>query len=327
MTRFAGFDVEVPFGPAAGAVNGPNEELLIKQLLQVIHSPAGFALAGSFTTERSEGNAHYGRTYYHDPLTGRTVNSMGLPNVGSAAAEQIIGNLAPIAADYGKPLGASVSPAKGEDPQKVLPDLVYRMFAAGAHFVEANYSCPNKVTDDGGREPMLGYDPDAVGEVREAILSAIGHQQHFGEKWPPPIAGKLDIARKLAGTLYSHRGVYFISGPNTVKDQKLYDEQGKPALDVPGHVGGMSGPATAPLAREMARQLDQYLPLGVKILSASGVMTGQEVYERTTLGGVSLAAGVTVYFENEARGIDYGKTGVRIAEEYLAAREVAIDKE
>jgi len=327
MVQFAGFDIEVPFGPAAGAINGPNEALVVQQLRQVILSPAGFALAGSFTMEGGEGDAHYGRTYYHNTRTGQTVNSMNLPNVGVKAAENIYRQLAPYAADHDKPLGASVSAAAGEDPLKVLPEAVYRMLAAGAHFVEANYSCPNKRTSDGDCEPILGYDPDAVGETRNAILQQIGYNQAFGEKWPSPVYGNEQIIGKLALSLHKSKGgVYYVSGPNTIPNQRLYDETGKPALEVPDNLGGMSGPATASMARAVARRLDHDLPFGVLVVSTNGVISGQEVFDRTNQSGVALTAGVTIYFENEAKGVDYGQTGVRITEEYMAASEAAASR-
>lgn len=317
--QFAGKEIDVPFGPAAGAINGPNTDLLLKQAHQVLLSPVGAAWVGSFTKEPSEGNAGHGRTYYHNPITGETVNSMGLPNIGIAQAEKVVPGLAQMAANLGKVLVASVSPAKGEDPAKVLPELVERMLAAGAPAVEANYSCPNKITDDGNREPILGYDPIAVSAVRYEILQRIGEHQVFIEKWPPYEDEKALIGNKMAHAILEFSGVRYVSLPNTRPNQLIMDESGSYALDVPGHVGGMSGPATREMGRDQLRFMRALLPQYIGIISCSGVDSGNEVFHRVERLGADFTAGVSLYFNNEAKGMNYGQTGVRIAEEFAEA--------
>lgn len=313
---FAGIEVDVPFGPAAGAINGPSKDLLLKQAHEVLLSPVGAAWVGSFTREPSEGNARHGRTYYHKPSTGETVNSMGLPNIGIAQAEKLMPGLARMAANLGKVLVASVSPAKGEDPVRVLPELVARMFEAGAQAVEANYSCPNKITDDGNREPILGYDPIAVSAVRHAILQRIGEHQIFIEKWPPYEGEKELIGNKMAHAILEFSGVKYISLPNTRPNQLIMDEAGSYALDVPGHTGGMSGPATREMGRDQLRFMRSLLPQYIGIVSCSGVDNGMEVFHRVEHLGADFTAGVAIYFNNEEKGTGYGQTSVRIAEEF-----------
>lgn len=314
--QFADIEVEVPFGPAPGAINGPSKELVVKHAQEVLLSPVGAAWVGSLTMDGGEGNTKYGRTYYYKPSTGEVVNSMGLPNIGIKTAEQIIPGLARMASNLGKVLVISVSPAKGEDPVKVLPEMVERMFIAEAHVVEANYSCPNKITEGGGREPILGYDPEMVHEVRSAILGRIGHHQVFIEKLPPYERNKQDVASKIAQGLLEISGVRYVSVPNTRPDQLIMDEEGNYALDVPGHIGGMSGPATKEMGRSQLALMRLLLPKHIGIVSCSGVDNGAEIYHRVERMGADFTAGVSVYINNEEKGINYGQTGVRITEEF-----------
>lgn len=319
MREFAGYSIEVPFGPAAGAVNGASRELFVQHMRQVLRSAAAFGLGGTTTKNGGPGNAHFGRTYFHNPATGETVNSMGLPSIGIEGIEEVFPELRKLADDEGKPLGASVSSAMGEDPVAVFPELVERSLLAGAVFVEANYSCPNQITDDGEREPILSYDYHKALEVRAAILERIGTDQFFGEKWSPPVGEKAGVIRKLASSLWTTEGVYYVAGPNTLPGYELHDDEGKPALDVPGNKGGLSGPATRALGREMAEKIRSSLPPAIKVVNCLGVDSGHEVYIRVDRLGADLATGVTIYFENEARGIDYGQTATRVAEEYAEA--------
>jgi dihydroorotate dehydrogenase len=319
MAEFAGYDIEVPFGPAAGVVNGASRELFVHHMRQVLRSAAGFGLGGTTTKNGGEGNAHFGRTYYHNPLTGETVNSMGLPSIGIEGIEEVYPELRKFADDKGKPLGVSVASAMGEDPVKVFPELIERSFLAGAVFVEANYSCPNQITEDGKREPILSYDYLMVRRVREAILERLGTDQFWGEKWSPAVGERVGVIRRLAASLWDTEGIYYVAGPNAIPGQELHDEDGKPALDVPGNKGGLSGPVTRALGREAAEKLRSALPPRMKLVSCLGVDSGNEVYMRVNRLGADLAAGVTIYFENERRVIDYGETATLVAEEYAEA--------
>lgn len=320
--HFLGYEVDVPFGPAAGAINGVNEDVLLQKARQVLRSPVGAEWIGSFTWNGGPGNEpEYGVAYYHNKLTGQTVNSMGLPNIGYHRAVELYPELKKEADDYGKPVIPSISPGKGEDPAVVLPDMVAGFVEAGAPIVEVNYSCPNKIDKSGGREPLLGNDPEIMFSIDEEITRRVGDDIWVIRKLPPYLGEKKQLIPTVTDGFNKTKGRVALNISNTVGGQKILTELGEPALNVPDNIGGMSGPATIEIGRDQLRRFRTELLLSrVVLISSLGVTTGQEVHYRVDEGrGAVFTSGVTLYTENESAGIDYGKTGVKIAEEYAEA--------
>lgn len=318
------YEIEVPFGPAAGAINGLNEELLIRQAKEVIASPAGALWVGPFTINRCEGNAEYGRTYYHNAATGETVNSMGLPNVGIDVAEAIVVDLNAAAHHLGKPLIASISAARGEDPSKVLPMMAYRLLGTGVA-VEVDYGCPNIIIDH-GREAILGYDLEKIEKTRASILVEVGPDATLLEKWPPYIGERAPLLSQMAGLLLKQGGAKYISYMNTIPNVSILDDDGDPALDVPGNVGGLSGRATREVARQQLVGLRTLLPKRIGIISCGGVDSGEEVFRRVENLGAAFTAGVSVYFNGGEKNMDYYQTGRYIADEFMVAKVAHYEK-
>lgn len=319
MPHFLGYEVDFPYGPAAGAINGPNLDTLIQHSRQIIRSPAGALMIGSICLNPSNGNDHYGRTYYHDPVTGETVNSMGLPNIGMETAENsAIPYLAKLADANGMPLIVSVSAAAGEDPNRILPELAERALLAGATAIETNYSCPNKFYG-GSSEPVMGYDANMVADTHDSIARKIGDAPWI-EKLPPYIDEKAFILRSVIEALSGVRYANFVATANAIGGVQLTDESGRAALDTPGNVGGLSGPATANIGLQQLQVLRRKLPIEVGIISTLGVMTGQDVLERFD-NGADFAMAVTRYFE----GGDYGRTTAIVLDEFDQALESRVN--
>ena len=317
MKRFAGYDVEVPFAPAAGVLNGANEELLEQQISDVIRSPAGVVIPGSFTWLGGLGNE--GTVYYHNKMTGQTANSMGLPNISGPRAAGLYPKWKEIGDFYGTPVMPSVSPGKGEDPTKVLPDMVEMFVEAGAPAVEVNYSCPNKIDEQGGREPILGYDLEQMEEIDQEIVRRVGDAVVIDRKLPPYV-GEKRLLIPAAGEIFSHAdGRVVLSMSNTLGGQQVLTERGDPA----GNLGGMSGPATREVGRDQLKQFKDILPKDIGTISCLGVDSGKEVFHRVDELEADLACGATVFIENETLGISYGQTCQRIAEEYAEEVEAA----
>jgi dihydroorotate dehydrogenase len=312
---FAGYEIDFPFGPAAGAINGPNAEEIRNKIRDVIRSPAGFALWGSLTWTGGLGNDHYGRTYYHNYLTGQTVNSMGLPNVSINQGVKIQRELGKEAEAEGKPLIPSISPGKDEDPLVLLPGMAYALADSGAKIIEVNYSCPNKITGE-GREPILGYELDTMLEIDDAIARAVGHHVLIIAKLPLYVAEKRALIPAVADGFGRARGRRALGLSNTLGNQQILTEFCEPALDVPGNLGGLSGPALKETARDQLVEFRSSLPEEVRILSYNGVDSGREIYHRVDELGADLAGGVTVLWENEKRGQSFGQTLTELAEEY-----------
>lgn len=321
MTEFAGYEIEVPFGPAAGVLNGINEALLVEQIIDVIKSPVGFVTFGSITYSGDAGNeSQYGVVYYHDQATGRTYNAMGLPNIGYRRAVELYPELQKQADSHGKPLIPSIAAGKGENPLFVLPLMAEGFVDAGAQAVEVNYSCPNKITGSGGREPILGHNLEAMQAVDDEIVQRVGNDITIIRKMPR-FTGKErsnipDVAKLFAD---GRRGKVVLNILNAIDDQRGLTEIGDPALGVPDNIGGMSGPTTDKIGIDQLRRFKLQLPGGVGFIGCLGVMTGRNVFDRVHEHGANLASGVTIYFENEKIGISYGQTGLRIAEQYAEA--------
>jgi hypothetical protein len=90
-----GYEFEgIPFGPAAGAISGNNLEEMAKNTEDVAKSLAEGVKYGSLTFSGGVGNTldHY-PVYYHNTITGQTVNSIGLANIGIDAGLEFQKNI------------------------------------------------------------------------------------------------------------------------------------------------------------------------------------------------------------------------------------------
>ncbi len=322
--EFMDIEMEIPFAPAAGAINGPNIDSIIDRTRQIFRSPLTVSRWASATYNGGEGNEpKYGRVYYHNDLTGQTVNSLGLPSVSIAEMELAFPALQREANDRGKVLIPGVSAAMGDDPLKVLPEMAERLVEAGADRIEVNYSCPNKITEEGGREAILSFDLENMFAVDDEIISRVGLGVWVLRKIAPLVGERKHLIEPTAEYFSVAKGKKALSF-NTIGGQSILTEHGDPSLDVPGNVGGLSGPATKYVGRNLLRQFRAILPEEVQIDSALGVFDGAEVYERVDVMDANICSGATIYFENEKRGVNYRQTGVRMADEYYLVKERAI---
>lgn len=318
---FEGYEIEFPFGPAAGAINGNNKEVIIEHLLDVIRSPAGFAKFGSLTWSGGLGNP--GRVYYHDAQRGITGNAMGLPNVGSEEGFEIFHQINPIAEAAGKPLIPSFSPGKGEDPLKVLPTMAGKYAAGGAKIIEVNYSCRNKMTDDGqGYEDIVGFYPELMFEIDEKVIEVAGTEVVITRKLPPYIDEYRKLIPEVVEWLTTIKGKAAM-GFNSIGGQEILDEHRRPVLDTPGSIGSLSGSATAEVGISQQRIFRARLPARIAIFTSLGITTGEQVFQRVDKLGADFAEGVTVFTENEKIGKSYGKTIAEMAYQYENARFTA----
>jgi len=242
---------------------------------------------------------------------------MGLPNISIVEAEAMHPELQELADAEGKILAPSMSPGKGEDPTEVLPEMAHRFVRAGAKVIKINYSCPNKIVGGGGREAVLGNDLETMFEIDDKIVATVGEDLIIVRKLPPYVSDKKILIPEVAKRFSNVRGKVVLALSNTIGGQYILTELGDPALNVPGNLGGLSGPATIEVGRDQLRRFRELLPHHVGIISCLGVTNGQEVYRRVDEMGADLAEGVTVFIENEThRSMTYGQTAQELAEEY-----------
>jgi dihydroorotate dehydrogenase len=327
---FKGYeDGFLPFGPAAGAISGLNEDEIINHILDVARSPASFVKWGSITFNRNSGNT--GRTYNHNSLTGVTSNAMGLPNIGDAAAKKIQKRLQPIVEAEGKELIPSFSPGSGENAYEVLPQIALGLAEIGVREMEVNYSCNHKPSKKGdGFEVSLGKDLDTMFEVDQKIVDTIGPGIRLNRKLYPyiwdmylHIPKVINYFNELAETNKSRVGLSLF---NSVGPRQMFDERGEPALavgDKHENQGSISGPILADLAIGGLRRFKQDLHPEVKVFSSLGVYYVNQIFKRVDSEGADATEAVTILWKNEERGKKFGQTITEFAEKYHEIKEAA----
>ncbi|HVI60676.1 MAG TPA: hypothetical protein VM535_00805 [Candidatus Saccharimonadales bacterium] len=288
--------VDSPFGNAGGVVKRPED------VEKMAHSGVGWIEAGSYTMEPRAGNGPNGEVvYYHDPATGETFNSLGMPNKGMDVVETEIPVMAETAHGFGKPLLVNVAPVS-DDPAAESRELVRRAYEAGADAVLLNAGCPNVVTADGQRHEILGKNQRALNETLLALRPVT-------EKFTPvfvrlsPLDSRDESLEILRAVECSGGAVSAIFTPNTWPGHKPVDAAGQPILEVPGGTGGKSGPATA---KDAARQT-AWLALStlMPVVSSGGIMNGQELAKRmyhrsSAVGHIAVGgAGTTFFYESQ----------------------------
>jgi dihydroorotate dehydrogenase len=225
---------------------------------------------------------------------------MGLPNIGLAAAKTIMPEIMARAGD--KHVIVSASPTLSSEHGDSITQarrLVSELLSTGVEFIELNVSCPNVVTEDGSRKPVMGYDIDAMAKLLEALHDEIGTGRGLGVKLPPYRSeSEQDMVPELAILLRSSRVFKFIVTANTVPGQIPLAASGQPILSVPEGRGGMSGPGTKEIGRHQLRLWKEHVGDEIEIISTLGVDSGRELAVRRNLGAVA-AGGVTFLWESD----------------------------
>ncbi|MBI1857360.1 hypothetical protein HY003_04025 [Candidatus Saccharibacteria bacterium] len=300
----AGVELDSPLLNAAGSINGPNAEGLLREVDLLASTGIGAITVGSFTIPRQEGNeVKFGSpTYHYDAVEGKTYNSMGLPNIGLDEAVALAPDVVSRSHDKGKPViysgSPTMSPESGESVEQARR-LVYEFLQTGVDLVELNVSCPNVVTEGGGRKPIMGYDLESMAELIDVLASEVGEGQRVGVKLPPYVTDEEKLLIPEVAKILRAKNVFsFLVTANTIPNQIARNQDGNPILSVPNGAGGMSGPATKEAGREQLQMWHEQMGDRLDIVSALGVDSGQEVAVRRSLGAVA-AEGVTFLWESD----------------------------
>lgn len=309
MTEFAGkighlTDVESPWGNAGGVVK------TIEDVEKIALTGVGWIEAGSYTLEPRMGNSPNGeRVYYHDTETGLTYNSLGMPNKGLDSVEKEIPEMVRLAEAHHKKLVVNVAPVS-EHPAEEAQELVARAYAAGAPAVLLNAGCPNVVTEDGGRHEVLSHDAAAFSLVLRGL-------RRVAERYSPlfvRISPQNDLyaAGEIAWAIRQSQCVSAVFDPNTWGGSRPPSE--KPQLEVPGGVGGKSGPGMAQEARSQTRWISRFLrSIGVDTVSSSSIMNASELKQRLQWEGAVAGAGTTFFYESADWQYDVDKLLTELA--------------
>jgi dihydroorotate dehydrogenase (fumarate) len=291
--------VDSPFGNAGGVVKR------VEDVEKIAHTGVGWIEAGSYTMEPRAGNGANGEiVYYHNEETGETFNSLGMPNKGIDAVALDIPQMAEIAHGFGKPLVVNVAPVSDEPAGESI-ELVRRAYEAGADAVLLNAGCPNVVTEDGGRHEILSHNADALGLVLRGLSAqfATDKARPIFIRTSPMFDGKGDMSiHKAFSILHVIRESGIIGAvftPNTWPGHKPLDNDGRPILEVPGGVGGKSGPATVTSAAAETRATVSFLDSsGIDVVSSGGIVNGKELRYRLDSASAVAGAGTTFFYES-----------------------------
>lgn len=298
-------EIESPFGNAGGVVKS------LEDVRQMAQTGVGWIEAGSYTVKSRLGNAWNQETkqfdkvvYHHDPEAGVTYNSLGMPNKGmfddlesdTEPAAYEFGDMADWAHTYGKPFVANVAPVS-EDPVEEVRELVIQAYEHGADAVLVNAGCPNVVKDDGDRHELLSRDPAALALVLAGLKGITRNNARIFLRVSPLRGLGLD---RVAQVVNESEVVSAVFTPNTWPGALPTKPDGTPVLDVPGGVGGASGPAYADKSLVEAEMWAHELRnSGIDVVRSSGISTGAELKRGLGRKGVVAGAGTTFFYTAE----------------------------
>ncbi len=214
----------------------------------------------------------------HDPSL---ANSLGNPSPGPEQATLEI-KRARAALSSGQILIVSVFGDSAED----FAETAKLACAAGAHAIEANFSCPNLATR---RRPLYGF-PEEVKRIAGTIVAAIK---------PIPLVVKVGICPnqvELAKLLRAidQSGARAVCGINSVPMQ-VQNKDGTPTFGEKRPLAGVSGGAIRNLALEFTRDARRIIDqdkLPLELIAVGGV-THPEHFDALRAAGANAALTAT----------------------------------
>ena len=246
---------------------------------------------GSSTRFREEGNPE--PTYYLDPVTNTSRNSIGLKNVGvDAFVETDVPAIAARLAGSECAFFASLAPTNSGELEYMCRKLnTCREQIDG---IEINAACPNHY-HEGKQSPVLAHDPDAVAKLLQESTAFVGPK-------------RLKIAPKTSNEtlkalleLCEAYDVETIVSSNTLSESSTVG--GIQRLSMP--TGGMAGAGLLEIAVDQFRRLkllnDQRLSPRA-LIACGGVMNPYGINRYREVGAEDIAVG-TYFWEFGAKGI------------------------
>jgi len=267
-TSIAGVSFPTCIMNAAGACCVTQEELEA-----LGRSRAGAIVTKSMTPLAREGNP--GPRYYSFP--GRSINSMGLPNLGYPAYAKLIPELR----RFDKPVIASIA---GLSPQDFI-EAAKVIELAKPDLVEVNLSCPNIPG-----KPQIGYDVEAskrlLLEVQECLTVPMG------VKLPPYFD---PVHHEAMATMLKGVNISFLSLINSVGNGLVVDPETESVVIKPkGGFGGMGGTLIKPVALANVRAFWKLFQGQMPIIGVGGVVKGTDIFEHLLCGASAVQVGTTL---------------------------------
>ena len=273
-------------------MNGAGPVKYPEDVRTVAQSESAAVVVGSITVEPRQGN--HGITYFHERHGDFSLNSKGLPNPGLDYYRKALPEMVKLSHDYGKPLIVSAA-GFSPDEYALLSDVIME---SGADGQELNLGCPNVWGADGKQKRIASFDEDLTGEVMRKVRASIGSDQWTAVKLSPfsdPTA-----LEKISTTLNESPAVKAVTSTNTFPNA-FYLDEGKPAIDPAGGLGGLSGTAMRPIGLGQIKQLKALLNPDIALIGVGGISTGADVADYLAAGAA--ATQVTTAYINEGPSI------------------------
>lgn len=299
-----------PWGNAGGVVKS------VEDVERMAKTGVGWIEAGSYCMEERFGNDRDKETgefiidpdtgnpivvYYHDPGTGESYNSLGMPGKGIDKVEQEIPEMIEIAHRHYKKLIVNVAPVSN-DPTTESFELVTRAFEAKADGVILNGGCPNVWDEDGDIHEILSTNPAALARVLLGLRPVVERFMPIYLRLSP--LPTYDQTKTVLRIVEASKAVSVVFIPNSF-NQKIPFKNGKKVLGIEGDTAGKTGPATAEdtyrqavWAKEILRgsKVGIVRSGGIANWEAHGIKASEELRRTLSLG--ALAAGTTFYYES-----------------------------
>jgi dihydroorotate dehydrogenase len=298
--RIGRMEISSPWGNAGGVIK------TVEEFEMMARTGVGWLEPGSYTLEKRFGNQkdEFGNlkidsrtnepviVYHHDPISGETTNSLGMPNQGRDQLVTEVPEMLKIARTLEKEVVFNVAPVT-EDPVTEVQELVSSLIAVGAKHILINLGCPNVLGADGQPHGTLSHHPPVVGEVLKGLRPIL-------EKYPD-----VDIYVRTSPDeeLDRARQTYHqIIGSGVVRAAWVHNtwplDQSKPSpLGVKGGGRSGNGPELAAAAdRQLALALETFRPAHIDVVMSTGIRSGQRLKQVLELGAVA-GAGTTFFYE------------------------------
>lgn len=281
--------IESPWGNAGGVVKR------IEEVERMAQTGVGWIEAGSYTLEPRPGNSpNLEEIYYHDPQTGETTNSLGMPNQGLDALIEEMPEMARIAHAHNKPLIVNVAPVS-EDPATEVLEMVSRIEETEADGVLVNGGCPNVIVADGGRHELLSRNAPEFGRVLFTLAEDNPDRKVMVRVSPRE---DFDAGKKMYQMVVQSGVVSAVFTPNTWPGFAPTDAAGEHRLKVPGGVGGRSGPVMfEETAKELTGAWFGLYKEGIDYVASSSIMGAYALSKFVDRMGAVAGAGTTSFYE------------------------------
>lgn len=286
--------IESPWSNAGGVVK------TVDDVEQMARTGVGWIEDGSHTLEPRPGNGWNPETqmrdkkdYDHDPITGESHNSLGMPGQGLDKLVEEIPEKRRIANAHNKPLIVNVAPVT-DKPGEESYELISRTYAAGADGVILNAGCPNIFDAEGKPHKVLSRDPKVFGETLQFLADA-GLQKPIWTRISPQET--LEEMVEVITVIRESGIVSAVLNPNTWMVDMPIKSNGQPLLEVNVPRVGKSGPAMAEEAwRETSFATLSLSRYNIDVVSSSSVMNAKELKRRLIIGAKA-CAGTTFFYE------------------------------